>query len=331
MQVITVSSGAYTRLVSAASGEGSVLIQNSSATVTVSLTDNQVGTPGTSDAIPLGPAQSVTVDGSRDVYAFTTGAPADIYLIFGGQNFFQPAIIDGTPIVSPLLLFYFPSPGAGNLIESIAEASGTDKYGNHYIGGGHATYDGTIGVLVSGFQVSGISGSLAAGWILDPTLPSVDMHGRTISTSPTGTLSTATITTSSPSGDITVIAPLLATAGTSGLPTRISTDVPQAAALAGLWAGAGTLQYMLMPDVTLSLEGILVVPAGIGNPSTIAVLPGAPYVPVTTRPLICVQNAGPPFLGIAVVGELLANGVIRVYDATPGDTLRISSRPNLAY
>ena len=81
-------------------------------------------------------------------------------------------VFDGTNFVinSAGQFFYSGTPAAGNLIASIAAASGTDAYGNPYIGGlgsplaGYAPASGTASVLTgSGWQFFAYSTTL--GWV----------------------------------------------------------------------------------------------------------------------------------------------------------------------
>jgi len=61
--------------------------------------------------------------------------------------------------------FYSGTPAAGNLVQSIAIADGTDGFGNHYLAG-TSTYDSVDGIasqLADG-SVTMYSGTLAGGW-----------------------------------------------------------------------------------------------------------------------------------------------------------------------
>lgn len=84
MQTIRVQGSGFTRLISRQSGAGSILVTNTSLTVTVFLTDKDVGNPATTDSVTLGPNTSKTFDGSTDVYGFVTGGSADVEVIEGG-------------------------------------------------------------------------------------------------------------------------------------------------------------------------------------------------------------------------------------------------------
>jgi hypothetical protein len=88
----------------------------------------------------------------------------------------------------------------------------------------------------------------------------------------------------------------------------------------------GTLSWKVMGDCTVQVTGHLTVPAGVGNPSTILTLPAAGTPASVSQPLLGTENGGAPFLGIDLVTELLPSGVLHVYDAKAGDTLRVSGR-----
>jgi len=64
------------------------------------------------------------------------------------------------------LFIYSPIPGSGNLLSSSAAQSGTDPYGNHYIGPGYSVYNNGAGLALqmSGAALQFYTGSLAAGW-----------------------------------------------------------------------------------------------------------------------------------------------------------------------
>jgi hypothetical protein len=98
-------------------------------------------------------------------------------------------------------------------------------------------------------------------------------------------------------------------------------EVPHSFSLANSWTG--TFKYKYRSDNTVMVSGILNVPSGVANNSNITVALPAAYWPASNQPLGCVQNAGSPFLGIPLVCEMLSTGVVHVYDATAGDTVRI--------
>jgi len=60
--------------------------------------------------------------------------------------------------------FYSPSEGAGNLVASIAAASGVDQFGNNYVSGVGSYQTGFASQLAGGVVVF-YHGSLAGGWI----------------------------------------------------------------------------------------------------------------------------------------------------------------------
>jgi hypothetical protein len=74
-------------------------------------------------------------------------------------------VIEGPTIISSDAFYYSPSPGAGNLIQSVLNGSGTDQYGNQYLAG-LASYDNGTGsaISLSGDLITFWGGSLSGGW-----------------------------------------------------------------------------------------------------------------------------------------------------------------------
>ena len=126
-------------------------------------------------------------------------------------------IVDGTTIsgaqivahgASGEILVYSGTPAAGNLIESISGASGTDAYGNNYITG-IATYSDSLGLAMTisaGSIIDFYTGSLTGGWV----------QQTSISYAAAGNVVNAT--------NLNITNKLTATGGTAASPTLITTD-----------------------------------------------------------------------------------------------------------
>jgi hypothetical protein len=103
--------------------------------------------------------------------------------------------------------FYSPSEGAGNLVNSItpAGATGTDGFGNHYVGGQASYAAGFCSAMTNGI-IQFYTGSLAAGWT---TAAAIESDGSFIDLA-----STSTIQISAPAIEI----------GTGGQTVQINGD-----------------------------------------------------------------------------------------------------------
>jgi len=79
-----------------------------------------------------------------------------------------PVLIAGNTIINPSGLFtYNPSPGAGNLVFSVANAgTTTDAYGNTVIPDGACAYNGTTAAFLGegSVQFQATAGKIAAGF-----------------------------------------------------------------------------------------------------------------------------------------------------------------------
>ena len=100
---------------------------------------------------------------------------------------------------------------------------------------------------------------------------------------------------------------------------------------AGLWANitGAELEYMLMPDDTVSVHGQLTIPTGVTGPSNTIATVGAPYVPSRNEPVYLVENlAASPFTGTIHHGLVRAStGNLDIFGAaTAGNTLNIQVR-----
>jgi len=67
------------------------------------------------------------------------------------------------------LLVYSSTPAAGNLIESISGAAGTDHFGNNFVAG-TASYAATFAAALAAGFVQFYTGSLAGGWTVSGTI-----------------------------------------------------------------------------------------------------------------------------------------------------------------
>lgn len=141
-----------------------------------------------------------------------------------------------------------------------------------------------------------------------------------------------TVTASDAGGTATVVTsrtastfgmPVTATAGTAASPTLITTDTAGGNTAANANGWTGTLKYKLLPFDAVQVNGILVPPAGVANPSNVNVALAAAYQPNSTQQLSAVEDPGVPHLGQSLICEMQVSGVIRVYDSTAGEAVRI--------
>jgi hypothetical protein len=177
-----------------------------------------------------------------------------------------------TLITTSGTFIYSGTPATGNLIYSTAAFSGTDAFGNHYLGGGGAWYAAAAAVAVqTGNTVQYYTGSLASGW----TAAAADI----VFNSSTQIVINGNVVLDT--GSLTVDGTITSTAGTAATPTLITTDSWNTATLLNSWAGSGSatngLFYRLTPDNMVQLVGDLTSP---GTASVIATLPAA-YRPAT--------------------------------------------------
>lgn len=73
--------------------------------------------------------------------------------------------------------FYSAAPAAGNLVESVTNAAGTDPFGNIYLNG-HAAYGAGFATSMQAGELGFYLGSLAAGWTFqgDLLISLIDGH-----------------------------------------------------------------------------------------------------------------------------------------------------------
>lgn len=102
-------------------------------------------------------------------------------------------------------------------------------------------------------------------------------------------------------------------------------EVPHSMVNANSWT-AGPLQYMLMPDNTVWVDGEITAPAAVGNPSNVNVALAAAYRPSQTRQLVAVEDSNAAHLGQSLICEMQTSGLIRVFDATATQGVRIFGR-----
>lgn len=230
--------------------------------------------------------------------------------------------------------FYSGTPAAGNLIASITSAAGTDAFGNAYLDEVTAYFQGSPSDAVqmraggiSYYQAAGFAGPwstigtiscfLAGGMILSAT-GGLAMNGPT-------TVESGDLTISGGHG-LSVSGKVTATGGTAASPTVITTDTSGGHAFSNANSWTGTLKYKLMPDNTVMVNGELTPPTGVGNPSNVNAAIGAAYQPASTQQLSAVEDSSVAHLGQALICEMQTSGVIRVYDATAGQGVRIFGR-----
>lgn len=80
-----------------------------------------------------------------------------------GSAEFNNIVIRGGTVVGGNAFYYSGTPAAGNLVASIAAASGVDSFGNNYVAG-EASYAATFATAINGGQVVWYAGSLSGGW-----------------------------------------------------------------------------------------------------------------------------------------------------------------------
>lgn len=102
-------------------------------------------------------------------------------------------------------------------------------------------------------------------------------------------------------------------------------ETPHSMVNANSWT-AGPLQYMLMPDNTVWVDGEITAPAGVGNPSNVNVAIPAAYRPSATRQLVAIEDSNAAHLGQALICQMQTSGVIQVFDATATQGVRIFGR-----
>src|SRR6185437_2184203 len=124
-------------------GENQALIQNADLNNNIYLGKS----PGTnasdlSNVVPLTPQSYVVLDGSMDVWGVCdNGLSATLNKIPGGSAFFQSGISGETIIINKNGLFIYTSnPSIGDLVAAIAGATGSDQFGNPFLGPGLGIY-----------------------------------------------------------------------------------------------------------------------------------------------------------------------------------------------
>lgn len=110
-------------------------------------------------------------------------------------------------------------------------------------------------------------------------------------------------------------------------------EVPHTVTYLNSWTNAGgtDLQYMLMPDGLVHINGRLTVPAGTSNPSEVCSFPSA-YWPAAgrTTPFVCMEHGGTPYVGTIHLALINTSGNLNIYGAlTTGNTLEINASYSL--
>jgi hypothetical protein len=183
---------------------------------------------GDSNAVPIPPMSSVSMDGGRTIYANAPAGTQPLLVIPGGGSFFQPVTSLTVPTgatsgaritLNGLLGLIEDFDSANALIGSIAPASGSDGEGNQVLQG-ISCYGTAFTVALIGGAVVFYTGSNTAGWTFAAEIQ-IDSSGDLF-------LSTATTTveisnagnTVTISGNLTVDGSFSASGdtGTAGLP-----------------------------------------------------------------------------------------------------------------
>ena len=103
-------------------------------------------------------------------------------------------------------------------------------------------------------------------------------------------------------------------------------ELPHAVTYSNSWtalSGDG-LEYWMLPDATVQLNGAAVVPSGVGNPSTICTLPSA-YWPTRNVRATCVEIGSSPYTAIPHLCQITTAGAVAIYGAmTAGNNVSIS-------
>jgi len=166
----------------------------------------------------------------------------------------------GNTIISKLGYFeYSGTPTAGNLIYSNAPSSGTDRFGNHYLGGGWAQYfAGQAIALQNPGAFQQYIGSLAGGWIPTASQIAFQASPRLIDLSGT----------------------IVATTGTAANPTIITTDNPVTVAPPANWTAIGAgIRYWMNIDNSVRFQISAQIAAGaVAGTINIVTLTGS-YAP----------------------------------------------------
>lgn len=342
----------FAQLTSRVAQSGSVLVVNNDAVNTAYLTDVAMGNPTTVDSSPLAPGDAIVLDGNSDVYCFTLtpGTTAELDLYPGGTHFFRPAteITSGKFLAagagSGFFAYSGTTPAAGGLRASLTPNSTLfDPEGNAIVGNIAAYGTGGAGFIALILQDSGLqmftAATEAGPWSSTGLIVSFDQVNNLIEVSVGGTLQAIykanginfnelltlqqglSVANGTSTDTLNASGVVTATGGTAATPTTVTTDVPHLAAFQNSWTG--TLKYKLNPDLKVTVSGLLTVPAGVSNPSNINVALGTAWQPATNQPLNAVDNGVSPFAGNAKVCEMQTSGVIHVYDAIAGDTLRV--------
>jgi len=316
---ITASKPTATLIIAA--GEGPHLVKNLDPINTVFLGDNNTIQSTDPTVIPLQAGTSVAVDGRNDLYGVTAPSiTVQVSKLLGGlSSFLNITFANGILSIPGFLVYFNNNPGANNLAQAIGFGTQTtDQFGN-VVFPGESTYTNTGGSnwvclnifgsqIRSFFSSTGQAGPwtlgafqtfFSTGFTLEGNYSLLDQTGNNGVLLNTGNFSLINILN-----------------GVQGIATN--------AALLNSWTG--TLTYKRMIDESVAVNGIVTAPAGVTNPSTIFTFP-ANYIPATTNQyLSCVEDPGGAHLGQALICQVNTTGNLQIFDATAGQTSRISGR-----
>lgn len=130
---------------------------------------------------------------------FSTGVSGWIIRVNGTAEFNSVTIRAGS-VVSVLSLIYNPSPGAGNLIQSVSAGGGTDAYGNVYLPGdvSYITTGGTSYALSNDGKTIAFwtAASQAGPWTMQNSIRGADLISVTAAAGfqPSAPLATTSLT-----------------------------------------------------------------------------------------------------------------------------------------
>jgi len=236
----------------------------------------------------------------------------------------QQIVIVGGPSGTLSGVFVYSGPPAfGNLIASDSSVNTTDFYGNaviagrvsYFFAGGSDWYaTALVGTGLAQYHATSASGP----WTLDGAGISMSLSAGSSQL----ILNAAGINVGGP-----LISALVAMDPVAGFPTA---ETWHAATLSGSWANlAGdALEYRKMPDNTVFVSGVVVIPSGVTGPAnTITNLPSQ-YRPGRSELFTLTETLpASPFTGTTHAGRITTVGDLAVFGAaTQNNNLTINAR-----
>lgn len=104
----------------------------------------------------------------------------------------------------------------------------------------------------------------------------------------------------------------------------------QTASLSSGWTNQVTLQYQLMGDNTVQIDGELIVPSGAGSAGFIVATVGSNYAPNRNVHLSCIETSSTTPFGVVAtrICNVDSSGNIKYYGPAPtaGNNMRIFGR-----